>query len=513
MARTGRSAWVWAAALLWSASGLCGQDTPPDDGGKKPQASTPVQSEPVSVTKHTVTIGGREIEYTAAAGYMELPNYEGKPRANVFYVAYTLEGIDPAERPVTFTFNGGPGSSSVWLHMGALGPRRVDMGVEGFDQSPPFRVVPNEHSWLDLTDLVFIDPVSTGYSRPVEGQDAKQFHGLEEDLSSVGDFIRLWTTRHERWLSPKFLAGESYGTTRAAGLSAYLQDTHGMYLNGLLLVSSVLNFQTIRFGEGNDDPYWLFLPTYSATAWYHNRLDADLQRDLRATLAEVERWASTDYLLALAKGDALTPEERREVVRRLARYTGLSERFVELSGLRIDIFRFTKELLRDEGRTVGRLDSRFKGMDRDGTSAGFDYDPSMTAITGPYTAGLNDYVRRELGYRNDLPYEILTGRVHPWSYRTSENRYVNVATRLRDAMHKNPALMVFVASGYYDLATPYFATDGTLARLGVDASLRGNIRVSYYESGHMMYIREADLAKLKRDVAPFYREAARVGGE
>ncbi|MCL4742154.1 MAG: hypothetical protein KJZ54_08120 [Phycisphaerales bacterium] len=510
MGRTGRTAWVWA--VLVAAAGVHGQDSP-TDSGDKPGADKPVQSESVSVTKHTVTIGGREIEYTAAAGYMELPNYEGKPRANIFYVAYTLDGIDPAERPVTFTFNGGPGSSSVWLHMGALGPRRIDMGVEGFDQSPPFRVVPNEHSWLDLTDLVFIDPVSTGYSRPVEGQDAKQFHGLEEDLSSVGDFIRLWTTRHERWLSPKFLAGESYGTTRAAGLSAYLQDTHGMYLNGLLLISSVLNFQTIRFGEGNDDPYWLFLPTYTATAWYHNRLDADLQRDLSAALAEVERWASTDYLLALAKGDALTPDERRETVRRLARYTGLSERFVELSGLRIDIFRFTKELLRDEGRTVGRLDSRFKGMDRDGTSAGFDYDPSMTAITGPYTAGLNDYVRRELGYRNDLPYEILTGRVHPWSYRTSENRYVNVATRLRDAMHKNPALMVFVASGYYDLATPYFATDNTLARLGVNASLRGNIRVAYYQSGHMMYIREDDLAKLKRDVAPFYTEAARVGGE
>lgn len=510
MGRTGRTAWVWA--VLVAAAGVHGQDSP-TDSGDKPGADKPVQSESVSVTKHTVTIGGREIEYTAAAGYMELPNYEGKPRANIFYVAYTLDGIDPAERPVTFTFNGGPGSSSVWLHMGALGPRRIDMGVEGFDQSPLFRVVPNEHSWLDLTDLVFIDPVSTGYSRPVEGQDAKQFHGLEEDLSSVGDFIRLWTTRHERWLSPKFLAGESYGTTRAAGLSAYLQDTHGMYLNGLLLISSVLNFQTIRFGEGNDDPYWLFLPTYTATAWYHNRLDADLQRDLSAALAEVERWASTDYLLALAKGDALTPDERRETVRRLARYTGLSERFVELSGLRIDIFRFTKELLRDEGRTVGRLDSRFKGMDRDGTSAGFDYDPSMTAITGPYTAGLNDYVRRELGYRNDLPYEILTGRVHPWSYRTSENRYVNVATRLRDAMHKNPALMVFVASGYYDLATPYFATDNTLARLGVNASLRGNIRVAYYQSGHMMYIREDDLAKLKRDVAPFYTEAARVGGE
>ncbi|MBX3365224.1 MAG: hypothetical protein KF866_10705 [Phycisphaeraceae bacterium] len=464
--------------------------------------------EALSVTHHTKMIGGREIAYTATAGYLTLPDYEGKPRARMFYIAYTRTGVDnPAERPLTFSFNGGPGSSSVWLHLGALGPRRVDMGPEGFDQRPPFALVDNEHAWLDLTDLVFIDPVTTGYSRPVEGVRGSEFHGVRQDTQAVGDFIRLWTTREARWASPKFLVGESYGTTRAASLSGYLQETHGMYLNGILLISPILNFQTARFDVGNDEPFWNFLPTYTATAFYHGRLEPALQRNLEATLEEARRWASTDYLLALSKGDRLTPRERTEIARALSRYTGLSPEFCERSNLRISIFNFTKELLRAERRTVGRLDSRFKGIDRLAIGNNPEWDPSMIAIEGPYTAALNDYVRRELGFESDLPYEILTGRVQPWSYGDYENRYANLAETMRRAMSKNPSLKVLWACGYYDLATPFFAAEQTAAQMQLDPELRGNMEFHYYESGHMMYIRRHDLEKLKIDIAGFYSRA------
>lgn len=478
-------------------------------GRAAPYAPQPIVPDAQSVTRHAVTIDGRRVEYTATAGYMTLPDYQGKPRASVFYVAYVREGTtDLATRPITYAFNGGPGSSSVWLHMGSLGPRRVLMDAEGFPLPPPYRLVENEESWLDLTDLVFIDPVSTGYSRPVDGVEASAFHGYTADIESVGDFIRLYTTREGRWASPKFLAGESYGTTRAAGLAGYLQNTHGMYLNGLILISSVLNFQTVSFAVGNDTPYWLFLPTYAATAWYHGRLDeAMLRRPLEEFLDEVKRWASTEYVVALAQGDGLSSDGRALIRQRLSRYTGLSEEFVEAANLRIAIFNFTKQLLRDEARTVGRLDSRFTGIDRDSVGASTDHDPSMTAIWGPYTAVLNDYVRRDLGYENDLVYEILTGRVRPWSYTNVQNQYLNVGEVLREAMSKNPDLWVLVASGYYDLATPFFASDYVMSHLGLDPMLRANIRQTYYESGHMMYIRQADLAKIKADVSEFFAAA------
>lgn len=472
--------------------------------------------EPVT-TQHQVTINGEAITYDATAGYLVLPSYEGKPKANVFYIAYTRtgDGVEPAKRPVTFCFNGGPGSSSVWLHMGAIGPRRVPMtDGEGRPDEPavprpPYRVVENEHSWLDLSDLVFIDPVGTGYSRPVEGESARQFQGIEEDIQAVGDFIRLYTTKHERWASAKFLSGESYGTTRAAGLASYLQETHGMFINGIVFISTVHNFQTVRFDDGNDTPYWLYLPTYTATAWYHRRLAPELQADLQKTLREAEAFASGEYLLALAKGDALTDEERDTIAAKLSRYTGLSERFCTLANLRINNSVFSKELLRDQNppRTVGRLDSRYTGIDATGIGSGAEYDPSYSAIQGPYTAAFNQYVRAELKYENDLWYEILTGRVQPWNYDSAENRYANVASRLRSAMHRNRDLFVHFASGYYDFATPYFASDYTVTHLGLDPSLRGNVSRSYYESGHMMYIRMPDLARLKADVAAFYGKA------
>ncbi len=511
---------------------------------RPPIGSTATDAAPSStdlaVTHHSVTINGQMVHYTATAGYMTMNDYEGKPKANVFYVAYTKDSgpptstsdgvgkdtagtvapsdapatdttgtvvppkvpdaIDPAARPITFAFNGGPGSSSVWLHLGALGPKRVVMNSEGFPLPPPYSLVDNEESWLDVTDLVFIDPVSTGYSRPVDGEPARQFHGLDEDISSVGDFIRVYTTKNTRWASPKYLAGESYGTTRAAGLSGYLQDTFGMYLNGIFLISPVLNFATIRGAAGNDLTFPMFLPTFTATAWYHKKLAPDLQADLSRAVAESRDFATNEYFTILAKGDALTPSEKDAAVKKLARLTGLSETHIRGSNLRVNEFNFMKELLRDQGYNVGRLDSRFKGIDSNNVGDGPDFDPSMAAITGPYSACLNDYVRRGLQYENDKVYEILTGRVQPWSYASSQNRYVNVAETLRSAMTKNQHLRVFVACGYYDLATPIGGAEYTVSHLNLHESLRANVSTYYYEAGHMMYIRLADLAKLKRDV-------------
>ena len=480
----------------------------------------------IVTTQHTITIGGRQIGYTATTGTMVLKeeseqggeakneNEGEKPKAELFFIAYTLdrdESISDRQhrktRPVTFSFNGGPGSSSVWLHLGLLGPRRVEMGDVDNLLPPPYDLVDNEFSLLDITDLVFIDPVTTGYSRAVEGENPKQFHNFEKDIASVGDFIRLYTTRYNRWASPKFLIGESYGTTRSAGLSGYLQERHGMYLNGIMLISSILNFQTASFTPGNDLPYILFLPTYTATAWYHNRLENGLQQDLRATLDEVEEFALGEYTLALMKGDALPRDEYDRIVEKLSRYTGLSQEYVKQTNLRINIFRFTKELQRDQRRTTGRIDSRFTGMDRDAAGETWEYDPSMAAIIGPYTAIFNDYARTELGFHSDLPYEILSNRVHPWGYETHQNQYINVAEILRKAMTINPHLKVIIANGYYDLATPYFATIYTFNHMDLDESLRGNYSLAFYEAGHMMYVHMPSFEKLKADLANFIQGA------
>ena len=456
----------------------------------------------------SITIGETTVEYVATTGRMTLATEEGKPRAEFFFVSYEQVGADINTRPVTFTFNGGPGAASVWLHLGAFGPRRIAMGPEGFTAVPPYNVVDNVGCLLDATDMVFIDPVSTGYSRPAEGEKDDQFHGLEEDISSVGEFIHLWTNRNKRWASPKFLCGESYGTTRAAGLSDHLQNRYGMYLNGVILVSAILNFQTASFSDGNDLAYALFLPAYTATAHFHGKLQADLQKKPLAELMdEVRKFASGDYTTALMAGDTLSDSSRKSMAYRVARYTGLTSQYVEHSDLRIHIQRFCAELLRDQRLTVGRLDSRYKGVNRDGVRETPDYDPFITAIVGPYATAFNRYVRDELGYESDLPYEVLTGRVHPWNYRGFTNRYVNVAPRLRSAMTKNPHLKVFVANGYFDLGTPFYATEYTFSHLGLPADLRDNVTMAYYESGHMMYVREHDLTKLHTDVAAFIRAA------
>jgi carboxypeptidase C (cathepsin A) len=475
-----------------------------------------VPQDEIVTAQHTIRLKGQTISYTTTTGTLILKEEsekkgenggesEGeKARAAIFFIAYTLNDVEqPATRPITFSFNGGPGSSSVWLHMGLLGPKRVLMDDIGNPTKPPYQLVENEFSLLGETDLVFIDPVSTGYSRPIPGEKAKMFHGFKKDIESVGDFIRLFVTRYERWSSPKYLIGESYGTTRAASLSGYLQDRHGMFLNGIMLVSSVLDFSTLRFTPGNDLPYILFLPSYTATAWYHQRLVNDLQTNLSGALSEAREFALGEYSLALMKGAELTPEEQLRIAEKLSRLTGLPTDYIQRSNLRIGIHRFCKELLREKRRTVGRLDSRFTGIDRDAAGEYFENDPSLVNIMGPYTGTFNDYVRRELRYQNDLPYEILTGRVQPWSYEEHQNQYVYVAETLRQAMSNNPYLRVHVANGYFDLATPFLATEYTYNHLSLDESLQANISLSYYEAGHMMYTHLPSLEKLNLELVRF----------
>ncbi|HEY5159346.1 MAG TPA: hypothetical protein VII93_15400 [Anaerolineales bacterium] len=481
---------------------------------KKPE-TRPEPKDNLVETRHSVTIDGKEIHYTVTAGTIVLKEEtsdrekesEGeKPKAQFFFIAYTKDGVeDKTKRPLTFSFNGGPGSSSVWLHLGLLGPRRAEMGDAGSLLPPPYHLVDNKFSLLDLTDLVFIDPVSTGYSRPVEGQKAREFHSFKKDIETVGDFIRLYTTRYARWTSPKFLAGESYGTTRAAGLSGYLQERHGMYLNGIMLISAILDFGTTDFTPGSDLPFILFLPSYAATAWYHKRIRT--RKPLKAFLKEVEDFALGEYTLALMKGAALTGRERAQIITQLARYTGLSEDYIDRTDLRINIFRYCKELLRKDRRTIGRLDTRFTGIDRDSAGEIFEEDPSMSAIIGPYTATFYDYVRGELKYESDLPYEILTPKVSPWSYAEFENRFVNVAETLRKTISNHQVLKVHVANGYFDFATPYTATAYTFRHMGLDKSLQKNISMSYYEAGHMMYLHPPSIKQLKENLAEFIQSA------
>jgi carboxypeptidase C (cathepsin A) len=483
---------------------------------KKSDEKKPEPKDNLVETRHKIVIAGKEIHYTVTAGTIVLKEETGdrekeaegeKPKAQVFFTAYTMDGVsDKSNRPITFSFNGGPGSSSVWLHLGLLGPRRVEMGDAGKLLPPPYHLVDNEYSLLDLTDLVFIDPVSTGYSRPVEGQKAKEFHGFKRDIESVGDFIRLYATRYQRWTSPKFLAGESYGTTRAAGLSGYLQERHGMYLNGIILVSAILDFGTADFFPGHDLPYIMFLPTYAATSWYHGKVPN--RRALGPFLKEVEKFALGEYTLALLQGTTLPRAERARIISKIAGYTGLTEDYIDRTDLRINIFRFCKELLRDQRRTVGRIDSRFIGIDRDSAGEFPEEDPSMSAIMGPYTATFYDYVRSELKYENDLPYEILTPKVSPWSYAEFENRFVNVAETLRKAISNHQVLKIHIANGYFDLATPYLATQYTFNHMGLEKSLQDNISMSFYEAGHMMYIHMPSIQQLKENLANFIQNAS-----
>jgi carboxypeptidase C (cathepsin A) len=491
------------------ASGAQQADAEATEEKDAPKAAEPADD--LVTTHHSITIDGAELAYTVTTGRMVLrleghtdDKFDGqKARAEVFVTAYTVDSDDPGSRPVTFAFNGGPGSSSVWLHLGLLGPRRVIMGDAGNLLPPPYGLADNEQTLLRHSDLVFIDPVSTGFSRAVKGEKSKDFHGYGGDIESVGEVIRLWTTRNGRWMSPKYLCGESYGTTRASGLSRYLQERYGMYLNGLMLVSAVLDFGTHEFEGGNEDPYALFLPTYTAVAHYHGKLG---DRPLREVLDEAEAYAERDYPWALLRGSRLSAEDRAAVASRLAELTGLSADYLDRVNLRPEHVRFLTELLRDRRQVVGRIDGRFTGWDTDYGRERWSSDPSIDAITGPYTAAFNHYVRAELGYSSDLPYEVLTGRVRPWSYKEFENAYVFVLDKLAAAMRTNPHMRVHVDCGYHDLATPYFAAEHSFAHLAIPAELFENIEYTYYEAGHMMYVHEPSRLAQSEALAAFVQQ-------
>jgi len=466
-------------------------------------------SDKLSITEHELKIGDSVIKYKATAGYMTVKDENGKEKANFFFVAYekNLEGADKSGRPITYVFNGGPGAAAVWLHMGTAGPKRVQLLDDGQAPAPPYRWIDNQYSWLDLTDMVFIDPVGTGYSRPAAGEKGEQFWGVREDVSSVGDFIRLYTTKYERWLSPKFLAGESYGTTRAAALSEFLVDRYGISLNGIVLVSTVLNFATLSFADGNDMPYPLYLPSYAAIAWHHKKLASDLQgMELDKLLKEVENFAANEYTMALGKGGSLSADERKSVIEKLSRYTGLTQDYVDKSDLRIRSDSFRKLLLGDSRQIIGRFDGRIKGYDPRPIGSSPDYDPSLPEYLAIYSSTFNDYVRKELKYENDLPYEVLAG-IGPWNFGRAGNGYLNVADDLRTAMMKTPHLKVMFCSGFFDLATPYFSTNYTVAHMEMGKELRENITMNRYIGGHMMYHHQKSLAELKKDIQQFMSSA------
>jgi len=457
----------------------------------------------VTTSRNSVTVGGKKIDYTAYTGYLTLQNDTGKAIAKMFFTYYKKDGGDVAKRPLTFTFNGGPGSSSVWLHIGGLGPKRVLLKEDGSASGPPYRYISNEYTWLDKSDLVFIDPVSTGYSRPAPGENPKQFHGYQEDISSMGAFVRDFLSRYERWGSPKYLAGESYGTTRAAGLSKYLQDYHRIYLNGIFLISSVLNFGTNDYYVGNDLPRALYMPSYTAAAWYHKKLAPALQADLKKALKESEEFALGAYATALLKGGWLSEAEKESIAEKMSYYTGLSKEYILQSNLRVEESRFYKELRRKDGLTIGRLDARFTGRDIDDVAESNSFDPSFANIDGPFTATMNDYFQKELNFKEEKPYNIF-GNVYPWNYNNVQNKFLNVAESLRDAMSKNPALKVYVGFGYYDFATPYFTAKYDIEHMFLRPEQRKNVKSYFYESGHMYYIHQPSLVQFKKDVDEFY---------
>jgi carboxypeptidase C (cathepsin A) len=467
-----------------------------------------VPAEDVVVTHHTMTLHGKVLAYTATVGRMSIKTSTGVTDAKMFYVAYTLDKAGP-KRPLTFAFNGGPGSATIWLHMGAFGPKRVKMQPNGFMPAPPFELEDNQDTWLDKTDLVFIDAIGTGYSRALSAEAGKKYWGLLGDLDAFGEFIRLYLQDNSRWTSPLYLAGESYGTTRAAGLSGWLID-HGIALNGIVLISTVMNFQASSFAVGNDIGYVDYLPTYALTAAYHNKLAPELNKNPSALLAEVQQFISNEYPTILEKGDSISPAEKQAAIAKLARFTGLSPKYIEQNRLRIDLAHFDTELLRDDGKIVGRLDGRFTGDNASIPQQYPDYDPSEAAIRPPYTSTFGNYVKQELGYQTDLVYWVLGGGIGPWEYPLGSGRegFPDTSQMLRHAFALNPYMHVFVAEGYYDAATPLGGVEYTLNHMGLTEAAHKNIRQDYFAAGHMVYIDQKCLNQLKRDVDQLFDETA-----
>jgi carboxypeptidase C (cathepsin A) len=473
---------------------------------KKSEEKKPDVKEP-KVIDGSVVIAGQTVAYTATASVLPLLKPDGKTSANIFHTVYRKKDAgDVSKRPVTFCFNGGPGSSSVWLHLGAFGPKRVDLPADGLSApKPPGRLVPNEFSLLDVTDLVFIDPVNTGYSKAAEADKAQDFLGVEEDIRAVGEFIRAWLSKEKRWTSPKFIAGESYGGIRGGGLAEHLARRHRIYLNGLIIVSGLLDYDVLIDGPVNDLPYQVILPALSAMAHYHKRLPEDLQKLTRAeVVAQVRKFAYGEYATALLLDRDLPADQRAAVVKQLARFTGLAEKLVDEQELRISSGYFREMLLRDQGLVLGSYDARVTGKDGSSADSYPQIDPFMNVVGGIAAATMNAYLREELQYEEALPYEVLSPQPS-WNHGKG-NSYTSVTHQLAGAMKGNNHLKVLALVGWADLVTPPDNILHSFRHMPLPQELRGNIVVREYEAGHMMYTLRSDLDALHRDIAAFIAE-------
>ncbi|MGD2100627.1 MAG: peptidase S10 [Acidimicrobiia bacterium] len=481
---------------------------------KAPKSKTPKIKDQKVTKQLRGEFGGEEVPYTVTAATHVFET--GGEKVSFFYMAYTKDEADPATRPILFCFNGGPGSSTVWLNLGLFGPKRMEFDEEGFKLGMQGRLIDNEYSILDVADVVCIDAMGTGFSRTAEKGEEKKFHHFKKDIEAFSEFIVHYLNRNGRWASPKYLSGESYGTLRGAGIAHELFENHNVEFNGIVFISVILNYQTSAIGEnmlvhpGNDLPFALYLPTYAATAHYHGMVAEEYREmPLRDFLDEVEDFALGEYWTALAKGDTLDDASRKAVMDRLHAYTGLGNQFLDQYDLRIHIMRFCKELLRDRKRTVGRLDSRYVGIDHPGASTSLESDPSGDATRGVAASALNQYLRNEIGFESDDVYNVLSMDVWKnWDYEDFKGRYVDTSEKLRELLSRSRGTRVMVANGYYDLATPHFATEYTFSHMGLDPDVRGNVQMEYYDAGHMMYVRRASLEKLATDIRTFVAETS-----
>jgi carboxypeptidase C (cathepsin A) len=497
--------------ILPAAFGQDEKDKPPGDQAKAseakpapPSAEAGPPKEESSFTDHTIRIGGQMIPYKAVASTTLLKNDKGEPLASIFSTAYTRSDVkDASQRPIAFVYNGGPGSASVWLHMGAFGPRRVVTQNAAPTGAGPYQLVDNENCLLDKADLVFIDPVGTGFSRVVGKGEDKNYWGIDQDVREFADFISIYLSRNGRWNSPKFLIGESYGTFRSAALANYLQSQRGIYINGITLISSTLDLTTLEFNLTDDRSFILYVPSYAAAAWYYKTLK-NRPDDVEPFLNEARQWASTDYASALLKGDSLTEAERSQIAEKLSAFTGLDKDYILKANLRVNLAQFEAELRRGHNVTLGRYDSRYSGLAYDALSEYAQTDPSFDAVNGAFNAAVNSYLRQDLKFTSEFTYVTLSEQIEPawdWKHRGNDPGYVGVGNDLAQALITNPGLHVQIENGLFDMATPFFATEFTVHHLQLPEKLRANIALKYYDSGHMIYLNEQELPKLKRNVA------------